>query len=448
MASVKFNLKNPDLENKNETLIYMFFSFEGGRLKYSTGESVKPLGWNKIKRRVVSSVSGSKEINENLDKLEEDVKRIYRKAISNEEFVTPEMLRERLLFIKTGKSSKYTLFSFIEGYIESVKNVKAKATITIYKNTLNHLKEYKIFSRRNVDFNTINLDFYNDFTDYLLTEKKFATNTIAKNIKILKAFLSEATERGINTKIDFKSKKFRVITEDSESIYLNEEELMRLYKFDFSKNECFEKVRDLFIVGCWTGLRFSDFSQIKKENINDGFINIVTQKTDQPVSIPFYQIVTEIMKKYADKYPNSLPPAISNQKMNEYLKDIGKDAGFDEDVVFTKTKGNVKVKTTFKKWQLITTHTARRSFATNLYLAGFPTISIMQITTHKTEKAFLKYIKVKPKENAIKLQQFWQEKERILKEKEEELRKKEEKLIKKGIQNSTGNKKLRNKNKK
>ncbi|MDA3818539.1 MAG: hypothetical protein PF486_14245 [Prolixibacteraceae bacterium] len=108
------------------------------------------------------------------------------------------------------------------------------------------------------------------------------------------------------------------------------------------------------------------------------------------------------------KYENDLPRVLTNQKMNEYLKELRQLAGFDEPFYKKITIGGKRVTKKFKKWELLCTHTARRSFATNLYLAGFQAISIMKITGHQTEKAFLKYIKVTPEEHANKLLEFWQ----------------------------------------
>jgi integrase len=147
----------------------------------------------------------------------------------------------------------------------------------------------------------------------------------------------------------------------------------------------------LFIIACDTGLRFSDLIELRNENIinNGSVIRIRTQKTGEVVIIPLKGKVKEILKKY-----EGIPPqAISNQKMNEYLKELGEMAELIEDVVISLTKGGTRQTETFKKFELITTHTARRSFATNAYLQNVPTISIMKITGHTTAKSFLKYIK-------------------------------------------------------
>jgi len=124
-----------------------------------------------------------------------------------------------------------------------------------------------------------------------------------------------------------------------------------------------------------------------------------THKTGELVVIPMNWVMEELTKKYKGHFPKGL----TNQDINKELKQIGKEAKINEKVSLSKTKGGLRVDTISEKWKLITTHTARRSFATNMYLAGIPTISIMKITGHKTEVSFLKYIKISQEDNAYKL---------------------------------------------
>jgi integrase len=345
--------------------------------------------------------------------LEEEITRIYSNYRTNGEVPTPDLLRDRLnvAFERKPAQAPESFLSFIEKYIESVKLTKSETTLKGYKNSLRHLQEYNQSrpKSKKIDFHNINLDFYGDYKEYLI-RKGFVTNTIAKQIKNIKVFMNEATERGINTNLDFRSRRFKVETEETESIYLSEEEIRQIYDLDLSENVRLEKVRDLFIVGCYTGLRFSDFSQIRPENIKNGCIQLRTQKTDEVVAVPIHPMVAAVMEKYKGKYPNSLPPANSNQKMNQYLKEIGQLAELNQTEVKSKRTGVLRVNKTVKKYELVTTHTARRSFATNLFLAGFPAISIMKITGHRTEKAFMRYIKITPEQNAQKLREFWNQK--------------------------------------
>jgi integrase len=402
MATANFYLKNPN--EKDKTLIYLFFSYDGKRLKLSTGETISPTYWNSENQRVRKNYTGSTEINFCLEKLDEDVKKIYRNLVASGSVRTNEIIKEKLLADEYNKKKEVvTLFSFVDDYIKSIASLRKSSSIVVYKNVIKTLKEYKTFSQKRIDFDTISLDFYNDYSNYLITEKKFKVNTIGKHFKTLKTFLNEATERGLNTRRDFQSKKFKVVQEDIDSIYLSENEIDQLYKLDLSKKKSFERVRDLFIIGCFTGLRFSDFSQLKPENIENGKIKIRTQKTNSTVIIPVHPRVDEIMAKYN----KMLPEAISNQKMNEYLKLIGKDAKLNEKVQKIEFMDGKRKIEFVHKHDLISTHTARRSFATNLFKAGFPAIAIMKITGHKTDKAFMKYIRITNEQNAELLEKFW-----------------------------------------
>lgn len=349
--------------------------------------------------------------------------------------ITPEWLKTAIDRHWNPEKYKITLFSFIQSFIDkSITKPNSKTGRPVsykmqreYEVTFNYLKDYSAKTGKIFDFKDIDLSFYDGFIQYLQEahpvksshpkgkvtdtqgldkkkEKKLAVNTIGKKIQTLKIFLNAAKEEGKNSFDGYKSKKFVAMSEDSETIYLNESELTTIYEHDFSKNPSLDRVRDLFLVGCWTGCRFSDIGQITPESITDGLIHLKQYKTGKKVIIPLHPIVTAIL----NKYDGCLPKAISNQKFNKSLKDIAEAAKINEMTHKAITKGDVKVSTSYKKHELVTTHTARRSFATNLYKSGFPTLSIMAITGHTTEKSFLKYIKVTPDEHAKKLQIHWE----------------------------------------
>lgn len=217
--------------------------------------------------------------------------------------------------------------------------------------------------------------------------------------------LNDATERGLNENLYFKRKSFKKPTELTTSIYLNDAELKVLQQTNLSHHPRLDRVRDLFLIGCHTGLRHSDWSKVTPEQIEDGFITITPNKTKDAVVIPVHDTVLQIIEKYNGK----LPKVPSNQKTNEYLKDIGKML---ENLKKTETKritkGGLLQSSNMEKWELLTTHVARRSFATNQYLAGIPTITIMAITGHKTEREFLRYIRATSKEHAQVMKLQWE----------------------------------------
>ncbi len=379
-------------------------------LSAPTGLNVYPEHWNKEKQAVknITDATYKSAVNAGLKKLEVHLINEFTAGthydkdwLKNtiDKYNNPDKYKEK----------KHDLFSFIGDFIERAPtriNYKTNKPVshTIiqdYERTFNWLRKYAEKKRKKIDFKDIDHDFYTGFVAYL-KEQNYSVNTIGKYIKTLKVFLNAASDLGINHYKGYKNKSFVVIKEDSESIYLNENEITAIYEKEFT-NKKYEKVKDLFIVGCWTGLRFSDWNKINKENISDGYLDVKQQKTGDQIAIPLHPTVEEII----NKYDGVLPAIISNQKFNEFLKEIAEAAKINDKIKKTTTKGNFTTTKTHEKWELVTTHTARRSFATNLYLAGVPSLTIMAITGHKTESSFMKYIKVTSREHGKILREFW-----------------------------------------
>ena len=397
---VNFRLKPEDKDGLSN--IVLDFAYQKRRLRYEFGQSIKPINWNEKKQRVKNKLAttndGKFALNDMLDNLESTCLRAYSEALKDG---IPDInILKRTLDKLIDKnhnnaevSNKPTLFSlaqrFINGEIKFRGKDKSQSSLDNYSAVTKHLKAYQIFSKLRVDFDTIDLDFFYSYVNYLKHKQKLAVNTIAKDISIIKVFMGEAVDLEYTDNMKFRHKKFAFNEEETDSVYLTEDELAQLYALKIT-NQKLEEVRDLFIFGSWVGLRFSDFSNIKTENIiqidDDYFIKMITQKTKELVIIPCNPVVMEIFEKYADR-PNKLPKTISNQKFNDYIKDVCKLAEFNE-------KGRVSSRPKEMLADLVSSHTARRSFATNYYLQGFPTINLMKITGHKTERSFLKYIRV------------------------------------------------------
>ena len=419
---ISFYLKRANV--LKETSIFARICYSGFKLKYYTTEKINPQFWNSKTQRAEREMGlrNYASFNQRLDDLTSEIRTIYRYYLKDNgnQIPEPEILKRvldaEIKKVAPAKEQLRTLLGFFEELInQTVSGGRVQpntgkpyspATVQVYRNTLQRLKKFQSTRKRTIDFNTIDLDFYTDFTEYLSRHLKLSTNTIGKDIKTLKTVLNEATERGINTNLQFKSRRFSTTSEQTDSIYLTERELKEMETLDLKGNTIQENVRDLFLIGCYTGLRYSDFSIIKPEQIKDGYIELKEQtKTGNPVIIPVHSTVNRILRKYKGQ----LPKSISNQKTNSYLKEIGRlmpslQMNFSRAI----TKGGVKVMTNYQKWELLSTHTARRSFATNEYLNGTPTITIMAITGHRTEKAFLRYIKLTPKEHAKLLQAQWE----------------------------------------
>jgi len=415
---VSFYLKRPN--EKGETVIFARISY-GERLKYYLPEKIKPINWNSATHRAKESKKFPEypEFNSRLDNIEKEIKnaiRKYQNDHSDGTIPSPFLLRELLdiSIKKRTRGKSFTFFSYFEDFITRCKEGKhthpktgkpiTQGTIKTYEVTKRCLEAYCIARKKQIDFNNIDLHLYTDLTDHLTRVQNQSLNSVGKHIKIIKTVLSDATDRGINQNLAFKSRRFITIKEETEAIYLAEHELLDLQQLDLSGRPNLERARDLFLIGCYTGLRFSDFSVLKPGQIRDGFIETKQIKTGEPVVIPVHTVVEEILNKYA----GTLPAAYSNQKTNEYLKEIGSMVKCLKKKIGIPLKKHMLPGDDVYKYHFITTHTARRSFATNEYLAGTPTITIMAITGHKTEKAFLKYIRVTPSEHAKILKLSWE----------------------------------------
>ncbi|MDR2824137.1 MAG: site-specific integrase [Prevotellaceae bacterium] len=411
MANVLF--KPRTLVGATPQPVYLIYRFgRNEKLAFPTGLKINPQHWNKRNSRARDLVECTTKdiINARLNQLEAETDKFVMHLKAEGKQPTKENLRDFLNNLANPKNDKPTFADFINEFTSNgttkinptTGRYVTLRTVQGYQKFRDYFAQFEATQKRKYDFENIDLDFYEDFTAFL-RKVGLSTNTIGKSIRLLKTVLNEATEKGINQKTAYKSHRFKVVEEESDTIYLNENELNQLYNFDFSNNKRLERVRDLFLVGAWTGLRFSDFTRISRENIKGNFIEIEQQKTGKRVLIPLHPVVSEIWQKYGEKSP----PNITNQKLNDYIKEVCQKVGITEHEQKAITKGGVKTLTRYEKWKLVSSHTARRSFATNLFLSGFPTLSIMQVTGHRTEKAFMRYIKVTPEQHAVLLREHW-----------------------------------------
>jgi integrase len=429
MARFNLNLRNANAGG--ETPIHLVIRWDNQRIVVNTGQTASPKQWDKQAQRLDTATRNPKrivnrQINTLLsgrvaeaERLFTEFQTIHKRKPNGDELLS--ILNEAFCNKPAVSKDKTGLFDFMESLLNEMvtglnpKTGKpyAKKTPVTYARCLTLLKEYAQSKRKRIDFDSITLDFGLSFREYLINAKGFRLNTVGKYIKTLKTFMNYAFERNLTTNIAYKSGRFTVPREKVTTIYLTKDELTAMYKLDLSKEPRLEQVRDLFLFGCFTGLRFSDYSKVKPEYIdfNGGIIDIPTQKTDELVSIPILPIAKAILTKYRGKTANSLPNSISNQKFNKYLKEVAvrlpELQNITTDEYFIQGK---KISRTYHKWQKVSTHTARRSFATNMIMEGVPTQIVMKITGHKSESSFQTYLKMSPRDNAKMLLQGWEQK--------------------------------------
>ena len=376
MANSKFYLK--DKKSENETLILMFFNYNNKVFKYSTKNSINPTNWNKLTCRVKPQASHSLEINRQLQNVEDAIMDIYHNLQVNDRMIDNKILRKQL-DIGLNRQEKEDFFSYMMLYIDQ-KNELRETTKRDYLQTYKTLKEFANNTGYLVSFESINLDFYRRFQSYMIKSLNHSLNTFGKRIKTIKSIMNYATEMGVNKNLEYQKKSFKVLSKKTKRIYLTIEEINRLQKLNL--NGTLERTRDAFILMCYLGLRYSDYRKINKNSISDSYLDITMHKTNEQVSIPIHPNALEIIKKY-----NYILPQLSNTKLNKQIKKVCRYAEIDELVIDRDKKSN--------KYELVTCHTARRSFATNGYISDVPIRDLMRITGHKKETTFLNYVQVK-----------------------------------------------------
>tara|TARA_R100000353_G_scaffold43121_1_gene34513 strand:+ start:57748 stop:59013 length:1266 start_codon:yes stop_codon:yes gene_type:complete len=408
------NYKIRELKSGKASIQIVHSFGRGKEVRYSTGQSIdSPDYWNENKQRVRNLTVQKNAnlinsfLNKKLPQIEDGLKKLF---FENPNYDKKEV---KALFDEVfGKSKKVdrsipTLIECYKWYYEHFAvNPNPVTKKPLADGTLRSLKtSYKIFeiySKKcgGINYEDISMDFYDEFLTYLRS-KEFSNNYISNHIKNLKTILNYSLSRGYHNNLTHKRREFAKPKESVDSIYLSLDELKKLENLKLTKSQ--EVSRDLFLIGAYTGLRVSDFNRLSKENLEflEGkyYFKIESQKTSQPLLIPCHPVTLEIIKKYGF----APPPRKPDQHINKDLKIIGAEAKFNEDVVITKTIGGKKKTFNYKKYQLLTTHTARRSFCTNAYKSGMPTLDIMTISGHQTEKVFYDYIKASSFERAKRI---------------------------------------------
>jgi integrase len=420
MISIRFSLR--DKKSKIKSTIRTSVSYKGQRIVFCPGYSINPQHWD-FKYGLPRSIKGNVELNSvtnHLKELELNIRRLYTELEGNgSNIVYPDVFQEKIKRIihpdkkDEGDHSKY-LIDFVNLFIEESKTGKRLkdseykiegATIKVYRSTKNHLMGFQEKMKRKILLKDINQKFHDDFSDYLSLSQNLSKNTHSKYMTILQQILKNSVKKKFIPSQVISEIEFNTTKEESDNIFLDEKELQVLMNFKDFKSDLEEHVRDIFVLGCYTGLRFSNYSNLNLDHINGDILTIVQLKTKHKISIPIHPFVKMII----DKYNGVLPKCPTNQEFNRTLKDIGKripefQIPFIKQVTRKRTK---QVEETLK-WEMITTHTARRSFCTNMYLLGIPVMTIMSISGHKTEKSFRTYIKASSHEHAVLMKNYWE----------------------------------------
>lgn len=392
-----FKLKEPNSEK--ETLIYFrsFFSNENRNFIYSSGEKIKPSEWD-FENRLPNDLNGRtqravnhRSIKKQLDRYSGFFTEIVNRYKNIDEELTIDIARQR--FDEEFKKIKIKddFFRIYDEFIQEKENDYSgnsisKSTKDRYDYNKRLLQDFQDFYKLKLRLGNFNDKIYNKFLKYCIEIKDHSANTVHRNVGLLKTFLYWALSKKYtynNNFINFKKPpKFR-----TDEIALNYQQVEEIYLYDFSKNKRLERVRDLFVFGCVTGMRFGNYSRISKQDIQGDFIRVVDLKSkSKKLSIPLNSISKAILEKY-----NYILPNISNQKMNEFIKEVFKEMKFTEDIKKTMKYGDELVDKKSEFWERISSHTARRSFITIMKNNKVPDKVIMSYTGHTSLEVFNNY---------------------------------------------------------
>jgi len=398
MATLNFYLDKAD--KSGQSFIQMTYLANGQKFRHSVKIKITPNQWLASKQRLKVKRQDDEFVNAHLSSLEEVIKKAERESLLNNNLIDYSYVKQRFDDTLNKTGGKKTFLLYFQEYIDAAHGKIKPGTIRHYVTCLNHLLKFRKVKRYELTFERINNAFYDSFVSYLSEDCKLLNNTVGNHIKMIKAFMNFSTALGYNKTNYFK--KFKVFKEDTQLIYLTEDELMLIYHMK-NLTEKLKGVRDNFCFSCFTGLRFSDIQKLQKENINGDYIEITTEKTRDSLKIPLSIYAKEILNR---NY-GMLPTQFSNQKTNDYLKELGELAKINQKVLIVKYRGVEKVEILEPKYNFISSHTARRTFVTLSLEKGMRPETVMSITGHKDYKTFKKYIMLTDKVKLAEMINIW-----------------------------------------
>ncbi|WP_455063989.1 phage integrase SAM-like domain-containing protein [Prevotella fusca] len=389
--------------------IRMRVNFASKRIEFTTGYRIDATKWDADKQRVKNGCSNklkqsASEINASLLEYYTEIQSIFKRFEVEDVMPTPEQIKEAFNDLhkpvsEEPKPKKEALpcdfFQVFDGFVEDCgrQNNWTDSTFEKFAAVKNHLTNF----REGLTFEFFDERGLNDYVGYLRDVKEMRNTTIGKQLSFLKWFLRWAFKKGVHQNNAYDSYKPKLKSTQKKIIFLTWDELNRLREFKIPSNkQALERVRDVFLFQCFTGLRYSDVFNLRRSDIKGDHIEVTTVKTSDSLIIEMNNHSKAILDKYKDvPFENDkVLPVITNQKMNDYLKELAEMAGIDEPVRQTYYKGNERIDDVTPKYALLGTHAGRRTFICNALALGIPPQVVMKWTGHSDYKAMKPYIDI------------------------------------------------------
>lgn len=389
--------------------IRMRVNFASKRIEFTTGYRIDSAKWDADKQRVKNGCSNklkqsASEINASLLEYYTEIQSIFKRFEVEDVMPTPEQIKEAFNALhkpvsEEPKPKKEALpcdfFQVFDGFVEDCgrQNNWTDSTFEKFAAVKNHLTNF----RERLTFEFFDERGLNDYVGYLRDVKEMRNTTIGKQLSFLKWFLRWAFKKGVHQNNAYDSYKPKLKSTQKKIIFLTWDELNRLREFKIPSNkQALERVRDVFLFQCFTGLRYSDVFNLRRSDIKDDHIEVTTVKTSDSLIIELNNHSKAILDKYKDVAfeDDKVLPVITNQKMNDYLKELAEMAGIDEPIRQTYYKGNERIDEVTPKYALLGTHAGRRTFICNALALGIPPQVVMKWTGHSDYKAMKPYIDI------------------------------------------------------
>ena len=389
--------------------IRMRVNFASKRIEFTTGYRIDSVKWDADKQRVKNGCSNklkqsASEINASLLEYYTEIQSIFKRFEVEDVMPTPEQIKEAFNALhkpvsEEPKPKKEALpcdfFQVFDDFVEDCgrQNNWTDSTFEKFAAVKNHLTNF----REGLTFEFFDERGLNDYVGYLRDVKEMRNTTIGKQLSFLKWFLRWAFKKGVHQNNAYDSYKPKLKSTQKKIIFLTWDELNRLREFKIPSNkQALERVRDVFLFQCFTGLRYSDVFNLRRSDIKGDHIEVTTVKTSDSLIIELNNHSKAILDKYKDVAfeDDKVLPVITNQKMNDYLKELAEMAGIDEPIRQTYYKGNERIDEITPKYALLGTHAGRRTFICNALALGIPPQVVMKWTGHSDYKAMKPYIDI------------------------------------------------------
>jgi site-specific recombinase XerD len=389
MATINFYLRPEMKDNKDLVPVYLIYQDKGRKFKHYTGQKVHSHDWDHEKQEVKSESDKASEINYQLRKQHDKLKTAIQNLKDSGSGDSLENVKNHFKSYYTSPASKNNFFELFEEFIFKAKELKKDSTILIYQSVLKDIHKFNEEHEYQLDFNKINGEFYEHFTNYLTEKLNNTNNTVSKKIKTLKVFLKYASEKKL---VDYSSYyKFKTRTDSPVRVILSDNELSKIFNLNLSLRKELQDARDIFLFSCFTGLKFSEIMKLKHEDVKGGKVKMTNHFTGKEISIPLNNYASMIIKRHENLKLTYSFPQIQNVYMNKFVKELAKLAKIEKPVEITIHKGKEIIKQTKPKYELITTDTARFTFASLSLQAGMRPELLILILGQKNINSLLQY---------------------------------------------------------